>query len=687
MRRKYSYLNNSQFLLDFFKQPISEHFVKITVLNAKEKPLKEVQGIITGGNVSISGQSSLRRTANISAFIEDNVASYMEIGGLFSLNKKINIEIGITNTTDQYSEYPVLWFPLGVYVIINLNSSHGTNGTSISLQLKDKMCLLNGECGGVISAATIFHEYEILDPETGAFIIERPTLVQIIREVVNHFGGEQLGKIIINDLDTRVKQVMKWTGSIPLYRYSDSSVLTTDPFRQNEGDKIPYEAGDDVGYIYTDFTYPHNSELIGEAGSTVCDILDKIKNTLGNYEYFYDLDGNFVFQEIKNYLNTSKSTVDLKNMNQSDYLIDRKNGKAVYVFDDNYISTSYSNNPQYSQIKNDFVVWGVRKTATGKKSPIRYHLAIDEKPEIGNEYLCYFHIDEEDNIKKAKVATVYPNKDSFPIIGELGRLYAHKSEDGKNYVVYHWSAKENDYIDITPKDSEGNLMEASKITTTDWRSELYLSGAMTSRYGNDSNHYYTELVNEWPKLYDVEGGKWLAETTEHPSEIDYFLDFIDSDAAISELSISNIGRRTKVINDDSINCIFETEIPNFILIRADGDLSINPGENNTEVEEAVYRGETYTLVAPEIFDALALGGSQNSAYNMVRDLLYQYTSYNETITVQMLPMYFLTNPNVRITVNDLKSGIYGDYMLDTISMPLTAGGTMSLTCHKALERI
>ena len=84
---------------------------------------------------------------------------------------------------------------------------------------------------------------------------------------------------------------------------------------------------------------------------------------------------------------------------------------------------------------------------------------------------------------------------------------------------------------------------------------------------------------------------------------------------------------------------------------------------------------------------MALGGSQNSAYNMVKDLLYQYTSYNETITVQMLPMYFLINPNVRITVNDFKSGIYGDYMLDTISMPLTAGGTMSLTCHKALERI
>jgi hypothetical protein len=32
---------------------------------------------------------------------------------------------------------------------------------------------------------------------------------QIIREAVNHFGGEQLSKIIISDIDDRIKSVMK----------------------------------------------------------------------------------------------------------------------------------------------------------------------------------------------------------------------------------------------------------------------------------------------------------------------------------------------------------------------------------------------------------------------------------------------------------------------------------------------
>jgi len=51
-----------------------------------------------------------------------------------------------------------------------------------------------------------------------------------------------------------------------------------------------------------------------------------------------------------------------------------------------------------------------------------------------------------------------------------------------------------------------------------------------------------------------------------PSNIDFFLDFIDTPAALSEFSVQNIGRRTTVLVDDSINCIFEPDIPNLIII-------------------------------------------------------------------------------------------------------------------------
>ena len=128
--------------------------------------------------------------------------------------------------------------------------------------------------------------------ENGDFVIMKPTIVQIIQELVNHFGGEPLEKIVISDIDTRIKKVMKWTGDKPLYLINNS--YTTEP-PENVDEVETIETGQDAGFIYSDFYYP--GELIGDAGNSVVTILDKIKNMLGEFEYFYDLDGRFVFQK------------------------------------------------------------------------------------------------------------------------------------------------------------------------------------------------------------------------------------------------------------------------------------------------------------------------------------------------------------------------------------------------------
>lgn len=668
---QYRYLKDSSFLQELSRHRLLEQYAKIIILNLNEKPIQEVQGKITGGNINLDGKSAIRRTGNISVYVEERTNDLTDIKHLFSINKKIKIEIGFLNTTSKYPEYNILWFPLGTFVIMNPSISNSNGGVTISLSLKDKMSLLNGECGGTIPASVVFHEYEELDPTTGGYVIKKPTIVQIIRELVNHFGGEQLGKIIISDIDTRIKKVMKWVGTNPLYHYQsygdNGEVTNFYSCTEMDLDLVEvYENGRDIGYIYSDFYFP--GELIADAGNSVCDILDKIKNTLGNFEYFYDINGNFIFQEIKNYLNTSKSTTDLNNLNNSDYLIDRSKGKAAYAFDDSFLISSYTNNPQYSMIKNDFVVWGSREGVTGNKIPIRYHLAIDSKPKIGNTYQCYFYQDETDGLTKAKVSINYNTMAEFPKIGEIERLYL----DTQTNKVYHWNPNLLQYEELD--------IQLTSVTTKDWRTELYLAGANTERYGTNSNFYYAELKNEWPKQYDVEGGVFYDEALNTPSDMDYYLDFIDSGAAISELSISNIGRRSKIINDDKINCMFEPDIPNLVVIAE--------GREDTEAlqKECSDKGQDWVAVSGSIYNNLAMGGSANSAFNMIQDLLYQYTSYNESISVQSLPAYFL-EPNIRISVKDARSGISGDYMINSISLPLDISGTMSLSCTRALERI
>lgn len=681
MRKRYEYLTDQDFLLRMDKEHLKEQYVKITALDWLENPIKDIQGIVTGGVINLDGSSSVRRTCNLSAYIEKaEYANVTNLDNLFSINKKIYLEVGYKNITDEYSQYPIIWYPQGTFVMINPSISHGIDGSSLSVQLKDKMCLLNGECGGVIPASTQFDQYDTID-EDGNWITLKPIIIQIIRELVNHYGGEQLGKIIISDIPNRIKKVMKWTGSSPIYLINEKNSyrLTTNYGEASGKTYTMYSYGEDIGYVYTDFYYP--SELIGNPGDNVCTILDKIKNTLGNFEYFYDIDGNFRFQEKKNFLNTTQATIELDNLTKDDYILDMGKGKTVYNFTDSNIFTSFSNSPQFNMIKNDFIVWGIRKSANDNDIPIRYHLAIDEKPKIGNTYDCFFYEDPDDELIKAKVPIKYRNfAELNKNAGAAGIFYM--TEDDKK--IYKWDGDKQQYVVID--------IGLSKVKTTDWRTELYLQGVEAEPLGTNSNYYYTELLNEWPKLYNIQKGNdninkeavytggFYDEVLKTPSDIDYFLDFIDSTAAISKFSISNIGRRSIVINDNDINCVFEPTIPDFIIIET--------GQDDTEErrKECERKGQNYIQVDTAIFNLLAMGGSSNSAYNKVRELLYQYTSYNESISIQSIPIYHL-EPNIRIGVQDVESDIYGDYIISNISIPLDVNGTMSISATRAVERV
>ena len=674
----YPYIEDIDFLDEIEQNNVQELYAKITLLDWKENPIKEIQGIVTGGNLNLDGQSSLRRTCNLSVFVDENSYSGItNVDNLISINKKMFLEIGYKNFTNEYKDYDIIWLPLGVFVIINPNISRSVSGVNLNIQIKDKMCLLNGEVGGIISSSIRFDEYDTLD-ENGEWIISQPTIVQIIRELVNHIGGEQLGKIIISDLDERIKKVMKWVGNTPLFLINDNNnyIMTTE-YAQTQGKEYKrYEQGEDIGYIYTDFIYP--TELVGDAGVSVTAILDQIRDFLGNFEYFYDVFGNFRFQEKKNFLNNSQAKVEINKITNNDYLLDMGKGKTVYNFNNSNLITSYNNTPQYQKIKNDFIVWGIRKNADGQSFPIRYHLAIDKKPRVGNTYQCFFYTDPDDNIIKAKVPIKFKDLEQIQKNpGKAGIFYL-ASDTG---IIYKW--ENGEYVPITT--TEASFFK--DITTSDWRSELYFQGVEAEPLATYSNPYYTELLNEWPKLYDVQKinedntmGAWKEEVLATPSNIDYFLDFIDSGTEISKFTISNIGRRTQVINDNNVNCIFEPEIPNFVLIELGQD------DTQEKREECIKKGQPYIQVDSSIYSMLTGGGRFKSAYEVVRSQLNEFTSYNESISIQAIPIYRL-EPNTRIGVQDIESDIYGDYMISTISIPLGIESTMTISATRALEKI
>jgi len=676
MIKVYPYLQNSQFLKELDNYKNREQYIKITVLDfLTEDPIQEIQGITTAGNLTIDGKSAVRRTCNLTVVATENENDLTDIDNLFSLNKKIFIEVGLKNFTNYYIDYDIIWFPLGTFSVKNPSITHNLSGVNISLTLSDKMSFLNGENGGTIAASVILNEMESID-QYGQSIIKYPTIYQIILELVNHFGGEQLGRIMINNIAETARIIMKWIGNIPLYAYESENglKLTTNINKvpANQQGMKQYSYGDDIGYMITSFTYP--GELVVNQGNTICSALDTIKNTLGNFEYFYDVYGNFIFQEIKNYLNTSKATIDLEEMEKNiDYSVDLAQDKAVYTFDSSNLISSYSNTPQFSQIKNDFVIWGIRSSASGAKLPIRYHLVFDEKPAYGLETYKGLLVSNEDGLTVVKNTFKITALNNLPNPGTVGIYY------DLNNKIYTWDVETLNYISLN--------ISYVNFKSADWRGQLYLQGVFSEFQGTDSNYYYTELINEFPKMYEwvlennVYVNKVRQEVINHPEDLDYFLDFIDT-AATKKFSVNAIGRRTFSENSNDVNCIFEPQMNDIVLIEVK--------ENNQEEVEAAReycaeQGIDYQQIDSSLYNGLATGGSYYGAYSRVRELLYQYLSFNETITIQAIPIYHL-EPNTRITVIDPVSGINGDYIINSISLSL-AGGTMTINATRALERI
>lgn len=694
------YLNDKNFLKKFDLENRKEQFIRISVLDFKtEVPIANIEGKSTGGSCNLNGSSNMRRTANCTVIVDPlgiNGVQYYnitEINNLISMNKKVRIMTGFANTLADlgyYSDQEIIWFPLGTYVIKAANISKNNSGINISLTLNDKCALLNGDMGGVIPAATIFSEQELYNTSGTKRETEKILIKDIIKYLVVEFGGEDPENVIITDIDDVIVKVMKWIGKneIWLYEENGNKKLTSTGPLKNDSDEIKalftkYEYGQDIGYMTEPFVYPGTLEC--NAGEAVATILDKIKNTLGNFEWFYDIDGRFIFQKIKNYLNDSP-VKDFLELDATDYFPQEDRSISEYEFnrENKILLTSISSSPQFQNIKNDFIVWGTTKTAVGVEKPIRYHLVFAKKPDITNTARLMLIYEDYRGLQAAIPLT----SSNFKIDNNIPTTV---TEENKKFYYYNTIKKQ-----VFAFDEDYNTFRSypnHKVCYVypadgDWRTELYYRGLEADNKNFAKNPYAAELNSEWTKICDLIGTE--VSTAENgintykskmrnipTSSYEYWLDFIEG----SPFNVDNIGRRTKVVSDKSSNCIFPSEVPNYIYIFANGDKK----RINTEKEQAISLNREVIQVSEEVFNNLTLGGSKFSAYDKIKELLYIHTTYNETVSLSIIPIYYL-EPNTRITIFDNETGVNGDYIVKTISLPLTPNGTSNISATKCLDK-
>ena len=491
------------FLQELDRTQNKEVFVKIFALNLDGEILESIEGHVTQGSINIDGASSMRRTCSLTIVADElNIHEYY-----WGLHTKFKLSLGLKNEIN--SEYPeIIWFKQGEFVITSFSTTQGISNYTISIQGKDKMALLNGELGGTIPSLTWdFGTVQTVN-KYGDTIKEKILIKDIIISAVHQFAKEPLYKIIVNDLEDVGLELLEYRSKDPMYiiiNYDSQEVenLTLDGsveyynpltktymkvsevpaynhFFDLEQQKImgstyeptilwsnevadeylrkftiaKIEYGMTAGYRETPLVFP--GDLILQVGQSITMLLDQIVATLGDFEYFFDLDGNFIFQRKPTYINLSWNNI--KNNLDEKYVENAAFSSALsYTFEDGVQVVSYSNNPNFANLRNDFTVWGARQGVGGAAIPIHMRFAVDQKPDLFVNY--------------------------------EGIHYTTKTKEQLEDFVYKWY-NENYY------DSMENI-EIPSIdakTSLDWRELIYQMAEDYNKHHLDED-YYIKLAN------------------------------------------------------------------------------------------------------------------------------------------------------------------------------------------------
>ena len=127
-----NYMLDKDFLKQLDEDNLKQCYIKIEVLDSEEKPISDIVGRVSTGNININGSSSLRRTASLT-FVADEVDNDLtDVDNLLSISKRIALYVGFENNIDlKYDD--IIWFKQGIFLIQQPSISHNLGSVTISL--------------------------------------------------------------------------------------------------------------------------------------------------------------------------------------------------------------------------------------------------------------------------------------------------------------------------------------------------------------------------------------------------------------------------------------------------------------------------------------------------------------------------------------------------------------------------
>ena len=234
--------------------------LKIEVLDADRKIIGTLESDLTGGNMSINGESDIRRTAGF--VLQPTLREKIKLteNSLLWLNKDIRISVGLFNRrTGQYQYYP-----LGTYLYENASGAYDAVSDNLSVNCADFMKKLDGTKNG----------------QLGSLLIRYPAYEE------NETTGEVIRYNVIRDA---VIETLEKLAHITNHRIDDIGEYKAMPDYFDDWQKYREEN-------ITWNAIPHDLEF--SAGCSVLSILTAFRDLYPNYEMFFDMETNtFVCQQ------------------------------------------------------------------------------------------------------------------------------------------------------------------------------------------------------------------------------------------------------------------------------------------------------------------------------------------------------------------------------------------------------
>lgn len=235
--------------------------LNIEVLDAKQKVLDTLNCGLTGGSVSINGESDVRRTANFT--IQPTLKEKIKLteNSLLWLNKDIRVSIGLYNTRTKDYKY----YPLGCYVYTDTSGTYNATADNLTINCADFMKKLDGTKNG----------------QLGSLIISFPAYEE----------NEETGEVIkYNIIRNAVIDILEKLARITNYRIDDIGEYKAFPeynenWQQYRNENITWNA------------IPFDQEF--SAGCSVLSILTTFRDLYPNYEMFFDMGSNAFICQLK----------------------------------------------------------------------------------------------------------------------------------------------------------------------------------------------------------------------------------------------------------------------------------------------------------------------------------------------------------------------------------------------------